>query len=420
MRKHSWRRLGLVLAAALALGSLAGCGTAASGQAGEESTPSQTTTAATTVPTNYVSSAAYSSAIRCTSFPTVGRLPPIICRPSGLSQGPKVPLLVALHGADSNALGMQGLSHFEQVAVQHGFVVAFLDTSDPAHAWAPLSDVSYIGSMITKITSSQNIDPSRVYIAGFSAGGAEAWRDACMLSGQVTAIAIVSDTMSSNITCSLAKPISQLLIVGTDDGIRWSGVPGRLPSASQTATRWRGLDQCGTQVTTQQVSVVKEQTWTSCADGTQVGFYAIAGAQHVWPPYGVGAPKNYPTSQEVWSFLSRFRASPTSLSSANAAVLSLSAHHSGRRRQLVAAVRLDESMTAAVIARGPNHATLRKQVKLRAGRHQITLTVPARVRGGRYAAQFIFEDMYKRHLTVTRHVRLASLPKVQKPKRKKH
>ena len=44
-----------------------------------------------------------------------------------------MPLVIALHGSDHrNPLAMQGLSHLAQVADQHGFIVAFLGSSDIA------------------------------------------------------------------------------------------------------------------------------------------------------------------------------------------------------------------------------------------------------------------------------------------------
>jgi hypothetical protein len=193
-----------------------------------------------------------------------------------------------------------------------------------------------------------------------------------------------------------------------------------LPSSRATANKWTQLNQCGSQTTTQHISVVTETTWTNCADGTQVGYYSVAGLGHGWPPYGPGAPKDYPTSQRIWSFLSRFSKSPTSLSSAAAAVGSLSSRRSGKTRRILATVQSTEPLKVGVIARGPNGARLSKTFRVKSGRHQITLNVPATLRGGRYSLQFTLDDMYKRHRTQTGHVGVASLPKPKPKSHKKH
>jgi polyhydroxybutyrate depolymerase len=252
----------------------------------------------------------------CSALPLVGgREAPIVYRPPGLSTAQKVPLLVALHGSGGNPAEMDGLTHFEQVAHEHGFVVAYPAACNLADPWSASQDLTYISSLINRLTASQNIDPSRVYVTGFSAGGYETWRVACLISRQVAAIAIVSDAMSKKTVrvCSLAHPISQLLIVGTANGYIYAGIPGLLPSAVQTTAWWRSVDGCASApVVVRQVSTVIEQTWPACRGGTAVALYKIQGAVHVWPPYGTGAPTNYPTSEAVWAFLSAHRAAPFS------------------------------------------------------------------------------------------------------------
>ena len=304
----------------------AGCGGASAtrSSASSTATPSRTTSSgsATASSAATTSASATSSTTSgadasesCSAAQLAARLPAIVYRPGGLSTARKVPLLIALHGSGGSPASMEGLTHFEQVASEHGFVVAYPAACDLADPWSAPQDLTYISSLISRLTASQNIDPSRVYVTGFSAGGYETWRTACLLSRQVAAIAVVSDAMSQKTVqaCSLAHPISQLLIVGTANGYIFSGIPGRLPSATQTTTWWRSVDGCPAGPDEiNHVSTVIERTWTSCRDGTAVALYMIQGAVHVWPPYGTGAPTNYPTSEAVWAFLSAHRAAPFS------------------------------------------------------------------------------------------------------------
>ena len=116
----------------------------------------------------------------------------------------------------------------------------------PAHAWAPPSDSTYIHNTINQLIGTQNVDPHRVYVTGFSAGGYEAWRMGCLYSSQVAGIAIVGNNMNQQLydTCHLTRPESEYLLVGGADSIRPSGIPGKLPGAPKTTARWRQLDGC--------------------------------------------------------------------------------------------------------------------------------------------------------------------------------
>lgn len=348
----------LACSAAVAIGA---CGTATS--AGD-SPPTTTTTSTANVPFPN----ARGPVTTCSASQLASRESPIIYRPSWLGPGRKVPLLIALHGADGNPQAMEGVSHFEQLANEHGFVAAFLASCDLNHPWAAPQDLTYVSSMIDQITAQQNTDPSRVYISGFSAGGYETWLAGCRLSNKVAAIAIVAGAMNGRLyeSCTLSRPVSELLVVGTGDGTRWTGVPLRLPSPYQTTAHWRALDGCSAQpVRTQQVTVATQETWSSCSDGSAVGLYIIPGAGHVWPPWSSGSPQ-YPTSEEIWTFLSAHRASPRSLSSADAKLLSLHAAVALGARTIVAATfRIGEPL-AIVATLGPHAARpLSKTIRVR-------------------------------------------------------
>jgi polyhydroxybutyrate depolymerase len=346
-----------------------------------------------------------------TSTLTASRLPPIIYRGSGLAppaSSPKVPLVIALHGSFGNPLDMQGLTKFEHVADEHGFVVAYLASSDLNHPWRPPSDLNYVSSMIDQITASQNIDPSRVYVTGFSAGGYETWRAGCELSSKVAAIAIVSGAMNGPLynSCAPSRPVSQMLMVGSSDSTRYTGVPGRLPSPFQTTAKWRALDGCSSQVTQSgQVSTVSQQTWGACTDGSAVALYIVHGAGHVWPPIGAGAPQDYSASEAVWAFFAAHRAAPRTV---GAKLTSVRVMRKGKSRAVVSSFRLGEPVTVVeTIARG-HRTLLRKVFQLQRGANNVAanLAVPHSVGAGRYTIGVAIGDQYGRKLIVLRSVRL--------------
>ena len=73
--------------------------------------------------------------------------------------------------------------------------------------------------MIDQITASQNIDPNRVYVVGFSAGGFITYFVACELSTKVAAVAVISNqmTVENRMPCEPRRPVSELAFVGTAD-----------------------------------------------------------------------------------------------------------------------------------------------------------------------------------------------------------
>jgi polyhydroxybutyrate depolymerase len=410
MKKNIRRARGTVWLATLVLGTglVGGCATGASGDgtAANPTAPATSTGPSTTAaPTS-----------------TAPVFPPIIHRPAGLSFATKVPLVVVLHSSPGSPGGMETLTGFDQVADEHGFVVAYLSSSDYHAAWKPPSDLLYVSSEITKITASQNIDPGRVYVTGFSAGGFETYKAGCQLSHQVAAIAIVSDPMGATLasSCKIVHPMSELFITGSTETRTFVGVPGALITASQSSAKWRSLDGCPSPTPqNSQVGAVTQQTWRGCADGTAVALYIVQGGHHAWPG-APGLPASDPDSQyngseAIWAFLSPHRLGAASVS---ASLLSLRVNHlrvngSGRhsapvrRRVVVASFRLSRPLliSEAVIAHGQTVASKVLQVSLGAPA-SLSLVIPSRVKPGRYSARFALLDAYGDSHVITKNIRL--------------
>jgi polyhydroxybutyrate depolymerase len=249
-----------------------------------------------------LSSSSSSDSTRITSLSP--RPQAIVYRPPGLSRSRPVPLVVAL--ARSCTQCMEGLTKFEHLAGANGFVVAYPGSGQNPPWHAPVQDVAYLRSLIGHITRTENIDPKRVYIAGFSATARETYFMGCQLSDQVAAIAAVS-TVMRGYTCTLTHPVSELSYVGSGESVLMQGAP-KIPSEPATAARWRALDGCpaGAKPTTTQVGPVTQQLWDLCAEGSAVGLDIVQGGHHAWPgaygETGADAPGVYDASKAIWSF----------------------------------------------------------------------------------------------------------------------
>lgn len=339
--------------------------------------------------------------------PSRPRLSPIIYRPANLPATSPAPLVVALHPGGGTPAGFEQNTGFDSLADQYGFVVAYLDSPPPE--WKAPSEITYVGSMISQVKASQNIDPQRVYVVGFSIGGYAAFRSGCEFAGQVAAIAIVSTAMAPlwRIPCSLSRPVSELDIAGTEDEFPVHQTTDFPISADQTAAAWRTLNGCSPESQTTQVGPTVQTTWSRCNDGTSVAEYVVNGGSHAWPgaPGSTGADAQYNATQAVWSFLSQHRG--TAVATAEAQLVSLGVK-GGLPRKVQGVVRVSESaVQVQLTVASHRHTVASKTFNLLQGSRALpVITVPRSVPKGPGTITLTVSDSYGRRLTISRTVQI--------------
>ena len=104
--------------------------------------------------------------------------------PSSYTPGTAVPLVVALHGCTQTADSFRQLTRWDAQAEAKGFIAVFPEQSSSANTFKcwnffqetsmhrSAGDPARIAAVTSLIENSYNVDPHRVYVTGFSAGGA--------------------------------------------------------------------------------------------------------------------------------------------------------------------------------------------------------------------------------------------------------
>lgn len=229
-------------------------------------------------------------------------------------------LVINLHGAGMTGAQQAGVTGYNGVADQYGFVVAYPDGIDMA--WADgrgaslpdrqgVDDVGFLAALIERLTAEYRIPPGRVFVTGMSAGAFMANRLVCQRADLVTAIAPVAGTLGVGVPCAPSRPVSVLAVHGTADPVvPYNGGPmmGRggasdIVSAPALAERWREINRCPGPLQADPVSggEISEMTATGCAANTEVVLVAINGGGHTWPAGRFSLPADVvgPTSFAV-------------------------------------------------------------------------------------------------------------------------
>jgi polyhydroxybutyrate depolymerase len=267
-------------------------------------------------------------------------------RVPGGGRGRSRALVVLLHGAGGTAKLALGNTGWATLAEREGILLSFPEGTrpDPAappmfrqnpQSWndgsgrghtvgAGIDDLGFLDALLTDLIGGHGADPARIYLAGFSNGGAMAFRAGAALAPRVAAIGPVAGHCWVTAAAS-SHPVPALMMFGGMDPLNptgggtvttpW-GVVEVHPSVRESFDRWSAFNGCtGAPVMRTTVDGVREWEATGCAPGGEVRCLLIEDLGHHWPggprllpPWIAGpASRRVDGASALWEFFRRHR-----------------------------------------------------------------------------------------------------------------
>jgi polyhydroxybutyrate depolymerase len=251
-----------------------------------------------------------------------------------------LPLVLDLHGSQSNGVVQAGISDLSTLADREQFIVANPSGAIPlAQQTPPLpdgswawnvpnvpttagqfppadarNDIDYLTAVIDYLTRTECVDSRRVYADGYSGGGRMASALACARPDRIAAIASISglragrpspmDTSVPDVEdCAPPRPVPVLTFHGDADfvnpyagskDLRWGY------SVSVAVQTWARVDGCRVGPLMDTISEhVVQYTYRACRGDADVVFYKVLGGGHTWPGTSVDLSPLGVTTQEI-------------------------------------------------------------------------------------------------------------------------
>jgi polyhydroxybutyrate depolymerase len=237
--------------------------------------------------------------------------------PTSYNGTSQVPLLLNFHGYGGTSSGHMYSADMRSLADKENFILVYpqgsLNGGYPHWNASPpgsdnkstADDTGFAEAMITSISSSYQIDATRIYACGYSNGGMMSYFLGASMSDKIAAIGSMSGTMLDGNPIP-SNPVPMINIHGTADSILpYSGGDGST-STVNTLSYW--AEQNGASSTPvinmlNSGSLSVEKSVYSDSNGTAwVEHYKVIGGGHVWIDLNINGSN---ANQLIWDFFSK-------------------------------------------------------------------------------------------------------------------
>lgn len=214
--------------------------------------------------------------------------------PPGLDPSTPAPVVMVFHGYLEDGDKIEDITKMTPAADARGYIVVYADGLD--QSWNAggccgssesdgVDDVGFVSAMIDFLEAHYCVDPKRVFSAGFSNGGMLSHRLACELGDRIAAIGPVSGTMAIP-ACAPTRAVPVMHLHGTSDFVvaysngGFSGAKG----VDETMAGWVTRNGCSpTPHVVFQHGDATCESWSPCADDSDVVRCRLDGGGHQWP-----------------------------------------------------------------------------------------------------------------------------------------
>ncbi len=170
-----------------------------------------------------------------------------------------------------------------------------------------VDDLAFLKALEAKV------DPGharQIYLVGYSNGARMAYRVACDEPALFDGYASVKGGPTPG--CLMRKPVSMIQLAALNDPeVPYKPAPNGKPSSQTPMTTvvsdLRTVDKCTGASTGAHSGNMTLTTWTSCANGTRIGFAVWASGVHSFPRPPASVPA---ASQVIWSFFTKSPIAP--------------------------------------------------------------------------------------------------------------
>jgi len=244
----------------------------------------------------------------------------IVHLPSNYNPNNQYPLIINLHGLNSDAAQQESYSQFDIVADNNNFIVVYPNANEGSWVINSTSDVDFISHLIDTIRSNYTCN-NCLFLTGMSQGGFLVYKLACSLLQPIKAIAVVSGNMSQNLqnNCAISTGIPVMHFHGTSDPlVNYNGTIG-IPTVPTTINWWVDQNNCDTNpvftllpdTNLSDNSNVEKYYYGGGINGSEITFFKIINGGHTWPgatsipPFGE-TNLDINASQTIGSFFSQY------------------------------------------------------------------------------------------------------------------
>jgi poly(hydroxyalkanoate) depolymerase family esterase len=280
--------------------------------------------------------------------------------PPGIRRRTRVPLVVVLHGCSQTAAEFAAATRFNDVADRHGFIIVYPEQArwnhqqrcwhwyEAAHQARGVGEpaiIAGITSVVVAEATRWRIDPSRVYVAGLSAGGAMALVLAATYPDVYAAVGVHSAPAyrsASNTSDALGAMAGRTVLPPPHvDGVGTRGMPPAIlfygtadntvypRNGQRVAEQWLAYYQAYVTNPRDPERIVRHKTlpgrssdgrtytttrWYTASGHKVLEYWQVDGLGHAWSGGADGGsysdPRGPRASTAMWSFFSAKRLQP--------------------------------------------------------------------------------------------------------------